>query len=180
MDEVGRDGVSPTHVAPLICKGVQLEEEVVLAVEEDGTVGIVDPVGRGRKVNLRLPGGGKGGHRRSGRRLLCEGSRGENKRRCQQETVPDNCRCAERKIRGHTPILLGRLRILTFIKAWAAQDEVAWLCGSSGTEVSRSRLLDLHSKHGHNFVRQCDRKRACAGRGNCACSGRSLRGRDRK
>jgi hypothetical protein len=96
-------------------------------------------------LDLRLPGGGKGGRRRSGRRLLCEGSRGENKRRRQQETVPDNCRCAERKFRGHTPILLGRLRVLTLIKAWAAQEEVAGLCGSPGMEVSRSRLLGLLS-----------------------------------
>jgi hypothetical protein len=82
VDEVGRDCVSPTHVAPLIARGVQLEEEVVLAVEEDGTVGIVDPIGRGRKVNLGLPGAGWGRRCWSGCRLLGEGLRGEKKCRC--------------------------------------------------------------------------------------------------
>ena len=57
MDEVGRDGVTPAHVAPLIAGWVELEEEMVLAVEEDGAVGIVDPVGRRAEVELRPPGG---------------------------------------------------------------------------------------------------------------------------
>ena len=58
VDEVGRDGVTPAHVAPLVADGVELEEEIVLAVEEDGAVGVVDPVGRRAEVELRLPGGG--------------------------------------------------------------------------------------------------------------------------
>ena len=57
-DEVGGDGVAPAHVAPLIAGGVELEEEVILAVEKDGAVGVVDPVGRGGEVNLGLPGCG--------------------------------------------------------------------------------------------------------------------------
>ena len=66
VDEVGRDGVTPAHVAPLVAEGVELEEEMVLAIEKDGAVGIVDPVGRRAEVELRLPGGCGCGCRRSG------------------------------------------------------------------------------------------------------------------
>ena len=60
MHEIGGDGVSPGHVSPLVGEGIVLEEEVVLAVEEDGAVGVVDPVGRGVEVYFGLPGGGGG------------------------------------------------------------------------------------------------------------------------
>ena len=79
VDEVGGDGVAPAHVSPLIAGGVELEEEMVLAVEEDGAVGIVDPVGRGAEVELRLP-----LSRRCGG-LLGGDSRGGNKRDCEDE-----------------------------------------------------------------------------------------------
>jgi len=46
----------PAHVAPLVAEGVRLKKEMVLPVEQDGAVGIVDPVGRRAEVEFGLPG----------------------------------------------------------------------------------------------------------------------------
>ena len=51
-DQILAHRMSPAHVSPLAGKGVVLEEQVVLAVEVDGPVGIVDPVrGAGQMVD---------------------------------------------------------------------------------------------------------------------------------
>ena len=44
VDHVGRDGVSPMHVAPNGGSGIELVEHVVLAVPVDRAVGVVYPV----------------------------------------------------------------------------------------------------------------------------------------
>jgi len=48
--------MAPTHVAPLVAERVVLEKELVLAVEQDGPIGVVDPSGRRVEVDLWLPG----------------------------------------------------------------------------------------------------------------------------
>ncbi len=50
VNEVGRGGVGPVHVAPDGGVGVVLVEHVVLAAEEDGRAGIVHPVAFGEVV----------------------------------------------------------------------------------------------------------------------------------
>jgi len=65
MKQVGTDGVSPTHVSPLISERIELKEEVVLTVKVHQTIGIVGPMFAWREVYLRsiglLIGGLSGG-----------------------------------------------------------------------------------------------------------------------
>ena len=51
--QVATDGMSPTHVPPRIARGIVLVEEVVFAVVEDQSVGVVHPVDFGREMCLR-------------------------------------------------------------------------------------------------------------------------------
>ena len=60
VDEIGRGCVTPAHVAPLVAEWVVLEVELVLAVEQDGAVGVVDPAVGRIEVDARLPCGGFG------------------------------------------------------------------------------------------------------------------------
>ena len=56
VEEVGADGVPPTHVAPEIAEGVVLVEDVPFAVVIDEAVGVVGPVGLRSEVELRAEG----------------------------------------------------------------------------------------------------------------------------
>ena len=62
--------MAPAHMAPVVAKGIELEKQVVLPVEENGAVGVVDPVGRRVEMELRLPGGNRFRGGRRGRRGL--------------------------------------------------------------------------------------------------------------
>ncbi len=85
MEKIGGDGVAPTHIAPLIARRVELEKEMVLAIEKDGSVGIVDPVGWRAEMELRLPLGSWRGCGRSGRLLGRACSRGRDQGQRQEE-----------------------------------------------------------------------------------------------
>jgi hypothetical protein len=52
VDQVWADGVVPVHVTPNSGVGVVLKEHVVVAVPEDGPVGIVHPVAFGEEMEL--------------------------------------------------------------------------------------------------------------------------------
>jgi hypothetical protein len=56
VQKIFADSMSPAHVTPLVTEGVVLKKEVVFAVEEDETVGIIGPVFAGREVHLRTEG----------------------------------------------------------------------------------------------------------------------------
>ena len=86
MDQVGRYCMSPAHVAPLVTKGVELEEQMVSAIEEDWPIGIVDPVGRRGEVELRFPAGLGYSSWRSGCGLLRACSHGGNQRQRQEKS----------------------------------------------------------------------------------------------
>lgn len=110
MDQVRRNSMTPAHVAPLIAKGIQLKEKVVLAIEKDRSVWVVDPIRRGIKVNLWLPGRRRKCPCWSGRRLLCETSHRKNEYCCDETNESGLCRRAEWEIRVHASILLAPKR----------------------------------------------------------------------
>lgn len=56
VNQIFADGVAPGHVAPFGSEWVVLEEEMVLALEEDEAVRVVQPVFTRRKVELRAVG----------------------------------------------------------------------------------------------------------------------------
>lgn len=56
MNHVRADGVGPMHVSPNGSAGVVLKKHVVVTVPENGAVGIVHPVVRGKKMKLRPKG----------------------------------------------------------------------------------------------------------------------------
>ena len=53
MKEIAADRVAPAHVSPRISKRVVLKKQMVFAVVEDQSIGIVRPIALRRKVNLR-------------------------------------------------------------------------------------------------------------------------------
>jgi hypothetical protein len=66
MKQVRADGMSPTHVPPLITQGIELIEEMILTVKVDETIRIVGPILARREVHLRaigllIVGGGSSG-----------------------------------------------------------------------------------------------------------------------
>ena len=52
MHQIAADGVAPTHVTPAVGEGIELEEQMILAIEVDQTVGIVGPIARRGKMEL--------------------------------------------------------------------------------------------------------------------------------
>ena len=101
MSQVGRNGVAPAHVSPLIAERVELKEEMVLAVEQDGAIGIVDPIGRSIKVNLRLPGGGWTRRLKTTRRRLAEDLCDKDDCRDKEQTERDLRTLRSEALRGH-------------------------------------------------------------------------------
>ena len=101
MSQVGRNRMAPAHVSPLIAEGVELEEEMVLAVEQDGAVGIVDPVRRGVKVDLRLPRGGWTRRLKTTRRRLAEDLCDKDDCRDKEQTERDLRTLRSEALRGH-------------------------------------------------------------------------------
>ena len=55
MDQVRRHGMTPAHVPPLATKWIELKKHLVLPIQQNRPIGIIDPVRRSIKVNLRLP-----------------------------------------------------------------------------------------------------------------------------
>ncbi len=53
VEHVCADGVAPAHIAPNRGTRVVLAEEVIVAVEEDGAVGIIHLVAGGKKMETR-------------------------------------------------------------------------------------------------------------------------------
>ena len=52
-NQIAADGVAPTHVAPAVAEGIELEEQMILAFEIYKAVRIVGPVAGGGKMELR-------------------------------------------------------------------------------------------------------------------------------
>ena len=50
-NQIAADGVAPTHVAPAVAEGIELEEQMVFAFEINKAVRIVGPVAGGEKWN---------------------------------------------------------------------------------------------------------------------------------
>ena len=52
MHQIAANGVAPAHVTPAVAEGIELEKEMILAVEVDQAVGIVGPVASRGKMEL--------------------------------------------------------------------------------------------------------------------------------
>ena len=52
MNQIGADGVAPTHVTPAVAEGIELEEQMIFAVEVNQAVGIVGPIASRGKMEL--------------------------------------------------------------------------------------------------------------------------------
>src|SRR5689334_21569356 len=52
MQQVRANGMSPAHVAPLIAKGIELEEKMIFPMKINEPIGIVRPVLARREVHF--------------------------------------------------------------------------------------------------------------------------------
>ena len=55
MEQIGTNGMPPTHVPPGIAEGIVLIKEMVFALVIDKAIGIICPIVRRREMILRPP-----------------------------------------------------------------------------------------------------------------------------
>ena len=56
MNQIAAHRVAPAHVAPAVAEGIELEEQMILALEVNQAIGVVSPIASGGKMELRAVG----------------------------------------------------------------------------------------------------------------------------